>query len=80
MNIQAEKLEIMKRILEIDNPGLLSSIKKLLKRERKADFWEALPQNQKDDILKGIEEIEKGETVDYEDLIRKHRTSFPVRG
>lgn len=73
MNIQEEKLEIMKRILETENPEILHSIKKLLKRERKADFWEALPENQKDEILKGIEEIDKGETIDYEDLIRKHR-------
>lgn len=80
MNIQAEKLEIMGRILDTENPEVLHSIKKLLKNERKADFWEALPESQKEDILKGIEEIEKGETVDYEDLIRKHRTSFPARG
>lgn len=80
MNIQAEKLEIMKRILETENPEILHSIKKLLKKERKADFWETLPQNQQDEILKGIEEIEKGETINYEHLIRKHRTSFPARG
>ncbi|MBC8003873.1 MAG: hypothetical protein H7X84_00250 [Verrucomicrobia bacterium] len=80
MNIQAEKLEIMKRILETENPEILHSIKKRLKKERKVDFWEALPKDQQDEILKGIEEVEKGETVDYEDLIRKHRTSFPARG
>lgn len=28
MNIQAEKLEIMKMLLETDNPGILISIKK----------------------------------------------------
>lgn len=73
MDIQAEKLEIMKMILETDNPGILDSIKKLFKKENHVDFWEALPQNQKDEILLGIEEIEKGETVDYEDFMKKHR-------
>ena len=29
MNIQAQKLEIMKMILETDNPGILESIKGL---------------------------------------------------
>ena len=43
------------------------------KKEAMIDFWETLSQNQKDEILKGIEEIEKGETVDYEDFIKKHR-------
>ena len=73
MNIQAEKLEIMKMVLDTDNPGILNSIKKLFKKEADADFWETMPQNQKDEILLGIEEIENGETVDYEDFNWKHR-------
>ena len=27
----------------------------------------------KNEILKGIEEVEKGELVDYEELMKKHR-------
>ncbi len=73
MNIQAEKLEIMRMILETDNPGILDSIKKIFKKQTKKDFWETIPKNQKEDILKGIEEIENGEIVDYEDFIKKHR-------
>ncbi len=73
MNIQAEKIELMKLILETDNPSILSSIKKILKRESKKDFWDTLPQSQKDEILKSIEEIENGEIVDYEDFIKKHK-------
>ena len=73
MNIQAEKIELMKLILETDNPSILSSIKKILKKESKKDFWDTLPQSQKDEILKSIEEIENGEIVNYEDFIKKHK-------
>lgn len=73
MNIQAEKIELVKMILETDNPNILSSIKRMLKRESKKDFWDTLPQSQKEDILKGIEEIDNGEIVDYEDFIKKHK-------
>ncbi|MDO8930661.1 MAG: hypothetical protein Q7W54_16940 [Bacteroidota bacterium] len=73
MNIQAEKLEIMKMLLETDNPGILTSIKKIFEKELKVDFWNTIPSDQKDDILKGIEEIENGEFVDYEDFINKHK-------
>ncbi len=73
MNIQAEKIELMKLILETDNPSILSSIKEILKKESKKDFWDTLPQSQKDEILKSIEEIENGEIVDYEDFIKKHK-------
>lgn len=34
------------------------------------DFWETLPQDQKDDILLGIKEIEDGEILDYEEFIK----------
>ena len=37
------------------------------------DFWDTLPQELKDEIQMGIQEIEKGETVDYDDIISKHR-------
>jgi DUF438 domain-containing protein len=71
MNIQAEKLEIMKMILETDNQGILNSVKKIFEKELNVDFWEIIPSAQKDDILKGIEDIENGEMVDYDDFINK---------
>ena len=73
MNIQAEKIELVKMILETDNPSILSSIKKMLKRESKKDFWDTLPQSQREEIMKGIEEIENGEIIDFDDFIKKHK-------
>ena len=73
MNIHAEKLELMRLILDTENPGILESIKMLFKREAKNDFWDILPQLQKEEILHGIKEIDNGEIVDYEDFIKKHR-------
>ena len=73
MNIQAEKLELVRMILDTDNPIILSSIKRLFTNSKKVDFWDSLPQSQKDEILKGIEEIENDETVNYEQFIKQHR-------
>ncbi len=73
MNIQAEKIGIMKLILETDNPEILESIKKLFNKSKSADFWEALPQKQKDDIVKGIKDVDEGKVVDYEKIMSKHR-------
>jgi hypothetical protein len=73
MNIQTEKLEIMKLILETSNPRILESIKELFNTYKTTDFWEIIPQEQKDDILLGIRDIENGELVDYEDFMNKHR-------
>jgi len=73
MNIQSEKLEIMKLILETNNPRILESIKKLFSKSTKVDFWETLTQEQKDDIQQGIMDIENGDVVDYDDFMEKHR-------
>ncbi len=72
MNIQAEKIEIMKLILETDNPGILESIKTLFKEKKTSDFWETLNTDQKEEILEGINDIEKGDTINYDDFIKKH--------
>ena len=73
MNIQAEKLEIMRMILETDNPKIITSIKKIFNKSAEKDFWEIISQSQKKDILMGIKEIENGYIVDYEDFISNHQ-------
>ena len=73
MNIQAEKLELVKLILDTDNPGILSSIKRIFFNSKKIDLWDNLSDYQKDEILKGIDEIENGETVNYEEFIKNHK-------
>lgn len=72
MNIQTEKLELVRMILDTDNPSILSSIRRIFTSSKEVDFWDSLSQFQKEEILKGIEEVENGETVDYEDFIKKH--------
>lgn len=74
MNIQSEKIEIMKLILETDNPSILESVKNVFKKSAPADFWETLPVEQKEDITQGIKEIENDEVVDYENFMKKHRS------
>lgn len=73
MNIQAKKLELVRMILDTDNPSILSSISRIFTISRKVDFWDKIPLSQKEEILKGIEEIDNGETIDYEEFIKKHR-------
>jgi len=73
MNIQAEKLELVRMILDTDNPGILSTIKHIFSDSKNSDFWDSLSQPQRDEILKGIEEIENGDTIGYTEFINNHR-------
>jgi hypothetical protein len=73
MDIQTSKLQVMKLILEIENPEILESIRKLLTKNVRKDFWNSLSKEEKHDIESGISEIENGDTVGYESIVGKHR-------
>ncbi len=74
MNIQAEKLEILKLILETDNPGIISSIKAIFKKEKEIDFWDELLPEEKEDILEGIKDADNGDVIEYNEV--KNNKSF----
>ena len=42
MNIQAEKIELVKMLLDTENPKIIESIKKIFKKAKTADFWDDL--------------------------------------
>lgn len=37
------------------------------------DFWNTLSENEKEEILEGIKEADNGDTIDYEEFMKKHR-------
>jgi len=65
MDIQTEKLEIMKMLLETENPDLLASIKDLLKKESETNFWENFPPDPEEDVF-------MEETEDFDEFIKKY--------
>ncbi|MBP9601888.1 MAG: hypothetical protein KBE41_10320 [Lutibacter sp.] len=73
MNIQAEKIQLAKMLLDTENPKIIESIKNIFKREKTGDFWTELSLNQKNEIEKASIEIENGEITDYESFMKKHR-------
>lgn len=66
----------MKMVQETDNPGLLQSIKNLFKKESKVDFWSSLSEHEKKEVRMGIEEADKGEVLDYNLFMKKHRKLY----
>ena len=73
MNIQAEKIELVKMLLDTENPRVIESIKKILKRAKTTDFWDDLSVEQRKEIEKATLEIENGEVTDYDSFMQKHR-------
>lgn len=71
-NLEARKLSILEYLAELKDESVLSQIENLLKP--KADFWDELTDAQKSGIQQGIEQLNNGDKVAYEDFITKFRT------
>ena len=46
MNIQAEKIELMKLLLNTNNPKIIQSLKQVFKKSDASDFWDELSQEE----------------------------------
>ncbi len=73
MDIQAEKIQLAKLLLETENLNIIKSVKKIFKQNKAFDFWDELSLEQKKEIEKASIEIENGEIVDYDSFMQKHR-------
>lgn len=70
MDIKASKIELVKLILNIENSEFIKKVTDFINNE-KADFWNELTAEQKAEIEKGLEELNKGEKSSYEDILKR---------
>lgn len=68
MDIQLEKLELIKMLLETNDESVIASIKSIFKKEKK-DFWEDLTEEQQIEINLSLKEYEEGKFSDFEEFI-----------
>ncbi|CAM4056436.1 hypothetical protein [Gillisia hiemivivida] len=73
MNIQAEKIKLVKMLLNTNNPRIIQSIKQIFKKETSSDFLDDLNSDQIAEIKKASLEIKEGKTTDYETFMNKYR-------
>jgi len=71
MDIQSSKIELVQMILNIENFEFIEKLKAFVKNE-KIDIWDELSDAEKDEIQKGIVELDKGERVLYDDFIKDY--------
>lgn len=72
MDIELEKLELIKLLEVTQDVTIVAAIKKIFNASKK-DFWEELTEAQKLDIEEGERQIERGEFVEYETMMKKYR-------
>jgi predicted transcriptional regulator len=69
MNIQAEKLDILQTIMNSNDEGFIMDVKAFLS-SRKADWFDELSTEQQKDVLEGISQADKGETVAHAEVVK----------
>jgi len=70
MDLQTSKIELAKLILNIESPNLISKIKDLITKES-SDFWLSLTDSEKEEIIFGIDQLDKGQMISLDDYLNK---------
>lgn len=73
MDIQTEKIELVKLLLNTDDEAIINSVKQILIYHQH-DFWKDLSEEQQKEIEAADEEIKRGETIDYDTFMANHRS------
>lgn len=69
MNLQTEKLEIVRMLLNTNDRELIREVKILFK-SREADWWDEMDGQQKEVISEGLAQADRGQTVSHEEAVK----------
>ena len=76
MDIQALKIELVQKIINTQDPALLSTISCMIQKEGDRDWWDQLPQDVRDSIFEGLDDIEKGKVFTNELVIQEAKQKY----
>jgi hypothetical protein len=70
MDLQAEKIELAKMLLDTEDEGLIQQIRSLFKSKTK-DFWEDLPSHVKQGVQKSRQQAKDGQLIPFSQIIKE---------
>ncbi len=76
MDIQSLKLDLVSKIINTERPSLLIEINKIFQKEKRTDWWNELPEEIQESILKGIEDVQKGKIFTHKQVIQEARQKY----
>jgi predicted transcriptional regulator len=71
MGLAAKKLDIINWITNLNDEEILEKINSLRKRE--ADWWDTIDDDEKAEILEGLSQLDRGESVAHEQVMAKYK-------
>lgn len=81
MNIEAEKIELLKLILETEDEAIIQELKVVFKKQE-PDFWDELPEQVKESINRGLEDVAQNRVHHHDQIMQeiKERYGLPLIG
>ena len=83
LDIRAEKLNLIKQLLQINDEELLQAVKSLLEFGLKnqqgtaeTDFWEELTEAQKQRVEESIQSLSEGKGIPHEEVMAQFRNKY----
>lgn len=71
MDLQAEKLRLIRRITQLTDEKVIAEIKSLL--EGKTAWWDKISAEEKAEIEEGIEEADRGELTSHAKVMARYQ-------
>lgn len=71
MNMQAEKLQLVKMLIETEDKSILKQIKAIFDTSPKTDLWDEWDDEVRADVEEAIAELERGEGIPHEVVMQE---------
>lgn len=71
MDIQLEKYKIIEWITTLKDKTMISRLKSLKEEAKDEDWWDELSTAEKEGIQKGLQDIEDGNTISHEEVMKQ---------
>ena len=71
MDIQAEKLNLITWLTQLNDSSVISEIK-ALKKESEHDWWDTLSKQQQQDIDEGLKDLKDGKKKSISAVLKKY--------
>jgi hypothetical protein len=74
MNISTEKLDIIQRIIQIQDNDLIDLIKNIIDipDSSETDWWNQITQEEKESINRGLNDLQKGNVYSHDQIRKKY--------
>ena len=76
MDIQALKLDLVSKILSTEKTSLLLQIKNIFQKEDKTDWWDHLPVEVQESILKGLDDVKHGNVFSHNQILQEAKQKY----